>query len=242
MRTMRLITVLFAVAQLMLLTGCGPTMGDVVLEYKPQFDNLRMDLQAIAGNLPETAADRPVTQTLDPAPDYNAGDDASIRNTDIVMYEHLLNPELDLRDNNRLDLGLSKYVVKYLNWTGSDSFTSDRRASEEWIAGFEHALDIRYLGIAKVGVYEPPVAVSAESFTGGFTEVDGFLVDVQTKEILCSFSIAAKPNKMVNYTYREGEDRVAALEKFAHSTLWENAREAFITKMQENCRGSFVLE
>ncbi|MEW6405566.1 MAG: hypothetical protein AB1649_27550 [Chloroflexota bacterium] len=242
MKIMKLITVLFVTALAALLTGCGPTMGDVVLEFKPRYDNLRADLQAIAGALPETAADQQVTQVLDPAPDYNADDYGGIRNTDIVMYAHLLDPELDLRDNNQLDLGLSRYVVKYLEWTGTDFFTSDKRASDDWIVGFEQALDIRYLGIARVGAYDPPVAVSADSFTGGYAEVDGFLVDLHTREVLCSFSIAAEPSKTVSYSYEEGEDRVATLQKFAHSTLWENAREAFITRMQENCGGSFLIK
>ena len=239
---MKLFTVLFATSLAMLLTGCGPSMGEVVLEYKPQFDSLRTDLQAIASELPETVVDQQVTQALDPAPDYNADDYDGIRNTDILMYDHLLNPELDLHDNDQLDLSLSRYVVKYLNWTGPDYFTSDKRASEDWTAGFEQALAIRYLGVARVGLYDPPVAVSAESFQGGYAEVDGFLVDMQTKEILCSFKIAAQPNMTVNYQFKEGDDPVEALEKFAHSTLWENARQAFIEKMNENCGGNFVLK
>jgi hypothetical protein len=217
-------------------------MDEVVIEFKPQFDSLRADLQAIAAALPETASSQQVTQTLDPAPDYNANDYDGIRNTDIVMFAHLLDPEADLRDNNQLDLGLSRYVVKYLQWTGPDAFTSDKRASDKFIAGFEQALNIRYLGVARVGLYDPPVAVSADSFDGGYAEVGGFLIDMQSREILCSFSIAARPNKTVNYTYKEGEDPVKALEEFAHSTLWENARTAFIESMGEMCGGSFVLK
>ncbi len=62
-----------------------------------------------------------------------------------------------------------------------------------------------------------------------------------TQEVLCAFRITARPNDEVSYTYKEGESKTEALENFAYSTLWTNARTAFVEKMTELCGGQFAL-
>lgn len=239
-------TIIFSLVGLVLiLSGCGPTNEEIINQFKPQFAELRTELQAVAAALPESASEQPAAQPLNPAPDYKEGTYGEVRNTDIVMYDHLLDPDLDLGDN-QLDLTLSNYVIMYLKMTGPKSTwspsTLKKRAPEGRAEEFEQALQVRYLGVARVVKYEPPVAVSKDSFSGGYTEVDGFLVDMETQQVLCSFSIAARPNELVSYKYKEGEDPVKALAEFAHSTLWENARQAFVKKMGEMCGGTFVIE
>jgi hypothetical protein len=117
-----------------------------------------------------------------------------------------------------------------------------KRASDDLAEKLEQALQIRYLGVARVVVYDRPVAVSEETFDGGYAEVAGFLVDMETRTVLCSFSIDARPTEQVSYTYKEGENKLAALERFAYSSLWNNAREAFIEKMDQVCGGTFELD
>jgi len=239
---LRFIFLPFVIGLTFLLLSCGPSMEDVALEFKPQFDALRTDLQTIAASLPEKVKNQPVTQPLDPPPDYSDGYEAEIRNTDIMMYAQLLNPDVDMDDREQLDLILSRAFVNHLKWTGAgELYKPNDRASSEWRDGFEKTLQIRYLGVARVNLYEPPIAVSADEFVGGYAEIDGFLVDMQSQAILCSFSISAFPNDEVSYSYEAGEE-MSALERFARSTLWENAREAFVESMTKMCGGSFTLD
>ncbi len=118
------------------------------------------------------------------------------------MYDYLLDPETELRDQDQLDLRLSNYLRRLLQWTGPESPMSPsvlkKRAQEGLTEEFEQALQIRYLGVARVARYDPPVAVSEEVFTGGYAEVDGFLVDMTTQEVLCAFRITARPNDEVS--------------------------------------------
>jgi hypothetical protein len=237
------ITLLFIVFAL-LLTGCGPTNEEVINQFKPQFATLRETLGAIANALPDSVEDQPAAQPLDPAPNYNGG--AQLGNTDILMYDQLLNPEIDLEQGTTLDLNLSNYLLTHLLWTGPEnpmgSGALSESAGDEFAKEFEQILQMKYLGVARVVVYDPPVAIDAETFEGGYAEVQGFLVDMATREVRCSFNLSAIPADTVSYTYKEGEDPQAALNNFAHSTLWENARNTFIEKMGQTCGGSFALE
>ena len=227
------------------LAGCGPTNQDLVDQFSPGFAEMRTALQRVAGALPASVGgDQGVAQPPDPQPVYKEGAE-DIQNTDILMYDYLLDPETELRDQDQLDLRLSNYLRRLLQWTGPESPMSPsvlkKRAQEGLTEEFEQALQIRYLGVARVARYDPPVAVSEEVFTGGYAEVDGFLVDMTTQEVLCAFRITARPNDEVSYTYKEGESKTEALENFAYSTLWTNARTAFVEKMTELCGGQFAL-
>lgn len=241
MKKMLLITWIGVMA--LFLIGCGPTMAEVVAEHKPQLDAMRSSLQAIAASLPDKADDLAVSGTLDPVPEYNAANFGVVTNTDILMYENLVDPALDLSTTDQFDLILARSILTYLR-LGMPGYgvPADKSASDEWIEKLEKALDIQYLGVARVNQYAPVVGLSPDEFEGGYVELDGFLVNMDTQEVLCSFSISALPNEEVNYTYKEGEDQTTALEKFAHSTMWSNAREAFIDGMNANCGGGFVLE
>ncbi len=226
-----------------ILVGCGPTVGDVYVEYKPQLDAMRADLVAIADALPEKAEDIAVSGALEPAPEYNADNFGVVTNTDILMFENLSDPVLDLSTTDQFDLNFQRSILKYLR-LGMPGYgvPVDQSASDEWIEKLEKALALKYLGVARVTQYEPVVGISPDEFEGGSVELDGFLVDVDSKEVLCSFSISATPNDQVNYSYQEGEDQTAALERFAHSTMWSNAREAFIDGLNTNCGGVFELD
>lgn len=237
----------FLISFTLLLTGCGPTNQEIIDQFKPQFATLRETLRTIAETLPETVENQPVAQPLNPEPSFNAeAEFGVIDNTDILMYDQLLNPEVNLPQETTLDLGLSNYLLTHLLWTGpqnpmsSDTLTEG--AGDEFAKEFEQVLQMKYLGIARVTVYDPPVAVDAETFEGGYAEIQGFLVDMATREVRCSFDLSAVPADTVSYTYQEGEDPQEALVRFAYSTLWENARNTFIEKLDQTCGGNFTLE
>jgi len=244
MRERKLTLPLFVTLAL-LLVACGPTNADLVETYTPQFDALRADFEAIAAALPPVTGEIEAL-ALDPAPDYQTGSYGEIRNTDIVMYRQLLDPYIELRDENLFDLRFSNYIVSYLRCMGESSpmsaTTLEKRADKEKADEYEQALDIAYLGVARVNAYEPPIAIDKDTFVGGTVAIDGFLVDVDTQAVLCAFSITAYPNEEVRYQVRENESHTDALRRFAYSTLWSNAREAFMEKMNALCGGSFVLD
>ena len=234
---------LFVVLAL-LLAGCGPTNQDVIEQYTPQYTQLRADLRDIGSTLDPASGEIAVTQPLDPRPVYTAGS-KEIQNTDIMMLDHLFDPDQSLNLTG-LDLTLSNYLLRLLRWTGPASpmqpSALDAPVMEGLDADFEQALQVRYLGVAAVVQHDPAVAVSEAQFTGGSAEVVGFLVDMQTRQVLCTFRITAAANQEVSYTYEEGDSKTQALERFANSTLWSNARAAFIEKMNQVCGGDFALD
>jgi hypothetical protein len=227
------------------LAGCGgQTNQQVIDQYKPQFTQLRADLRSLAETLSDLSKEKRVVQPLDPRPVYTAGA-KEIQNTDILMFEHLLDPDVDLRANNQLDLTLSNFLLQYLRWTGPKNPMAASAlkagAPKERASEFEQALKIRYLGIAALLEYDPPVALSETAFTGGQAEILGFLVDKDSRTVLCAFRISASSNQEISYTYEEGDSKTQALERFAYSTLWSNARTAFVEKMSQMCDGDFRI-
>jgi len=231
----------------LLLASCGPTNEELITEFKPQFETLRADLQAVAAMLPATAPDQPAQQPFQPAPSYLVDPLGSgITNSDILMYENLNDPDLNLRNNDRLDLALSNFLLRYLRWTGPDNPMADdtrgQRVGKDAADEFEQALQIRYLAVARVVTLEKPVVLSAESFQSGFAEIDGYLVDLRSRTIVCSFTVQAESSEEVHYAYEEDSDPEAALARFASSTLWENSRQVFLARLNEYCGGGFTSE
>lgn len=245
MRTHQPLTIILIALFALSLGACKPTNQKVIEEYAPQYAQLRTDLAAIASSLNPASDEMAVTQILDPRPLYTYGA-KEIQNTDILMLENLFDPDRDLRQEGQLDLTLSNYLLRLLRWTGPQNPMSstalDNPASDESVHEFEQALQIRYLGVAAVLQYDPPRAVSEEQFTGGLADMMGFLVDMQSRQVLCNFRFTATANQEVSYTYEEGDSKTQALERYVYSTLWTNARAAFIEKMNQACGGDFSLE
>ncbi|MBN1219858.1 MAG: hypothetical protein JXM69_13095 [Anaerolineae bacterium] len=231
------------VVSVLLLTACGETNQDVINQYQPQYDQLRVKLQEIAPALPETTGEQ-AAASLNPPPHYVERSKEAL-NTDIVMYEQLLNPDVELRQNNQLDLLLSNDLITALRWTGDHSpmqpASLKQKAAEVTRQTLEQGLQIKYLGVARVTKYEPVIPVDEKTFGGGLAEIAGFLVDLDSQEVLCAFNISARPEAQVAYQYKEGENQVQALAEAARSNLWGNARAAFITALNEQCGGEFSL-
>lgn len=230
------------------MTACGlfgATNAEVIGRYKSQFAQLRNDFKAIAQNLPEYTADqRPVTP-LDPAPDYRSTR-GQPGNTDILMYEHLVDADSDLNDDAHIDLLLSGFLRTGLLWTGSKNPLDESVLRKHTDGSLEKELQIdlqtRYVGVVKVLTYVPPAAASAEEFSGGRVSMAGYLVDLRTKQAVCSFGASAKADADVEYEHKQSEDPKLALERAVQSSLWSNARKQFIDTAAKTCGGSFVIE
>lgn len=226
------------------LTACGETNQDVLNRFQPQFTEMRRKLQEIA-KVSESVCEQEIVQDLDPQPTY-VEREPEASNTEIVMYAQLLDPDVDLRDNDQLDLLLSNQLIRNLQWTSDASpFSASalkKRARKDMVHEFERSLNIAYLAIAKVVVYTPVVAVDQETFQGGIAEIDGYLVDMESQEIMCSFKVSARPEEKIFYQVRKGEDAAQELAEAANSNLWANAREAFVNTINETCGVDFTLK
>ena len=233
-----------------MLAGCGggakpgETSQEVVNRFKPQYAELRAKLQQLAGKIPQRASERKVTGSLTPQPVYTTQTDKPA-NTDILMHPQLLDPDAKLDQSNQLDLQLANHLLRALQWTGDKNPMSaaalKAKATDSVIRDLEQGLQIRYLAVAKMAAYAPVAAVDKKTFRGGQATLDGFLVDLTNQSVVCSFTVSAKAQEQISYTYKENEDATEALAKLARSSLWSAARQEFIKALNEKCGGDFVL-
>ncbi|MBN1891133.1 MAG: hypothetical protein JW850_24260 [Thermoflexales bacterium] len=223
--------------------GGGETNQDLVTRFKPQYAEMRAKLQQVAEKIPERANGQKVTQSLSPQPQYTYGADTPA-NTDIMMYPHLIDPNENLH-LDQLDMAWGSSLQRALQYTGEKSSLTTtalkNKASESIQRTLEGGLQTRYLAVAKVLAYQPVTAVSKDSFKGGSAQVDGYLVDLESQQILCSFSVSARPQEHIDYKYKEGDNPTVALARWANSSLESNARAAFIEALNEFCGGNFSL-
>lgn len=230
----------------LLLAGCGgETNQEVIARFRPQYDEMWLVMQGIAREISDHGGDQKEAESLSPQPKY-VERDPEASNTEIVMYQQLLNPDVDLRDENQLDLILSNRLIRNLQWTGDNGPFRDsnleKEASDSLADELEQSLKIEYLAVADVVEYEPAVALDAERFRGGIVEIDGYLVKVENREIVCSFKVSARPEEQLFYQVREGEDASQELAEAASSNLWKNARDEFVNALNEVCGGDVSLK
>ncbi|HEY1012970.1 MAG TPA: hypothetical protein VGE07_09735 [Herpetosiphonaceae bacterium] len=231
-----------ALAIALLLAGCGKTNQDVINEQRGAMDALRTKLADISQTLPEAADEQKAEGKLSPEPVYSESDTA---NTDIVMYDHLVNPDDDMNDGDDLDLLLSEHLLTPLQWAGPDNPMSESVLGDsagDFEQEFKRAAGLSYLGVARVRSYEPAVAIDEQTFQGGAAEIDGYLVSLKDNEILCSFSIAAEPDESVSYSYKPNQDRKTQLEGFVRSSIWEDGRTKLIEGFREHCGGEWTID
>src|SRR5438067_5084678 len=70
--------------------GCGPKVSDVLSKYEGDFKKKREQFQAIAHTLPPKAAEKPCA-SMNPPIKFN--ENTKQYNTEILMYEQLLDPD-----------------------------------------------------------------------------------------------------------------------------------------------------
>jgi hypothetical protein len=229
------------------LTACGgggETNQDVINRFKPQYATWRTQLQQIAPKVPQQAGEQVVTQPLSPRPAYSK-DAKEPQNTDVLMYEYLLDPDAKVDSATHLDLTLTNHLLRALQWTGDHNPMSESAlkstSTAATLSDLEQGLLLKYVAVARVSAYQPVTAVDKDTFHGGAAKIDGYLIDLSNQAIVCSFGIAVTPPKQVDYKYKAGEDQAQALAKAAHSVMWSNAREGFIAALNDKCGGDFAL-
>jgi hypothetical protein len=224
--------------------GGGETNQDVVNRFKPQYDMLRTQLQQAVQKIPQQVGEPPVTQPLTPRPAYTK-DAKEPQNTDVLMYENLLDPDAKLNSDTQLDLTLTNHLLRALQWTGTHNPMSEaalkNKATDNVLHDLEQGLQLKYLAVAKVVAYQPVVAVDKDTYSGGQAAIDGYLIDLSKQAVVCSFGVSVSPPKQIDYKYAKGEDQAEALAKAARSSAWSSAREEFIAALNNRCGGDFAL-
>ena len=231
---------------MLLCIGCGrdETNRALFKRYESQFAAKRQQFNSIAQALPEPGSVQGNTvASLSPKPVYGLNDSA---NTEIVMYDQLLNPYIKPEGHNRLDLILSGGLLNAMKWTGPNNPTSpsvlDKRSVPDMEPSLNKALATRYLVVVRPDRFDAPVAVSEDSFKGGSADVEVFVADLQDGHVPASGRITAHSSTNVQYMAKKGEDKRSRLEEFAYSSLFTQARQKVGTLLPQITRGQFVLD
>jgi len=235
----------FAFALVALCMGCGgETPRKLIKRYESQFAEKREQFKKIAQMLPSPGTvKRATAANLSPKPVYDAKSDTY--NTAIVMYDQLLDPDVQSQDHNRLDLLLSGDLLICMQWTGPKNPMGDNHLDES--AGnmeqmLKKALTLQYLVVLRPITYVAPVAVDESSYKGGAADIEGFIVDMNSNTVAGSFRFSAHSASKVEYLAKKSESKESRLEEFAYSSLYTDARQKLGPLLQQTTGGQFVLE
>lgn len=187
---------LFLVLLFFILPACGQKISRTVEEYKEPFSQKREQLIEIAESLPPIGS---VTENvrcinMDPPlvikdryPDYEY-------NGAMLMYDQLINPDLDLYDEVAFDVGIGHGFLRAIQWAGPENpmseLTMDNR-SRTFETDLQEALAYEYLVVNRIQGYVPAQIFDESSFIPGLVSIEGFVVSLKTNEILCRYHVAA---------------------------------------------------
>jgi hypothetical protein len=222
----------------------GPTNQQVIEEYKPKFVAKRGQLKKIAANVPPlgSVTKNEGRQDLNPRPVHNR--QTREYNTEIMMAEHLTDPDAKLQPE-RFELHGGWHLRDALLWTGPKNPMAESalRASGTGLReDLEKALATNYLVVIRTVRYDRPVAIDTRRYRGGNLDLEGFVFDLRNDNPLGSFRISARPNNLVDYVYRKGEDQMQQAENFIHSTMWSNARKEAVQALSQVTGGVFNFD
>jgi hypothetical protein len=216
--------------------GCGSsaeTVGQVRDKHRPAMNKLRAQLKTIHGRIPALAVAQ--NSRLVPGPVF--AEDGS-GNTDFMTVEHLLDTEAA----TPIDLSLPQDLKTCLSWTGpagSDDPSTRREATPDIEAKFQKALKTRYVVVLRGR--KAPVTGTGGFYSGGETELEAFVVDLQTSAVVASVSArgaAAGPIQVNAPSGRQRQERAATM---LGGAAVAELRKDLATKLSAATGGSFVF-
>jgi hypothetical protein len=227
-----------ALALALMCLGCGETYRQLFHRYESQFAQKRQQFKQIAQILPAPGSlKEPTAAKLSPPPLYNAK--TKSYNTEILMYEQLLDPDT----RPQFDLILSGDLLTCILWTGPKNplFSPDDKAgdTEQML---KKALAYRYLVVLRTVSYVPPVAVNETTCKGGVADLEGFVVDMNSNKVEASFRLTARAASQGKYSYKQYENAADQLEKAVYSSLYTDARQKVGSLLEQTTGGQFVVE
>jgi hypothetical protein len=228
----------------LLLTGCPPSMGEVVDQNAPALSARHAALKEVVASLPapgSLSAPSPAAG-LTPAPIYDEVQDTFT--LELLQAEYVSDPLLDLKPAGKLDLYLGEVLKDALSSVAGGLKPEHRsQASNDHFRGkFEKALAVRYVGLVRTVEYAAPVATSEKEFTGGHAKLEVFVVDLQDRSVKASFPVEARSSTRVSYEYKQGEDPRERLQAFAHSTMWSSARDQIADGLRKHAGATIAYD
>ncbi|MBV9959975.1 MAG: hypothetical protein JO360_16225 [Acidobacteria bacterium] len=229
---MKKIAGLLLLVMLIAHTGCGPKVSDVFKKYEGDFAKKREQFKAIAGALPSQGNRNAVKQCTEISPPIEFNEKTRTYNTEMVMFENLSDPDA----KPKMDIAPNGELLNAIQWTGPknpmSSTVLDERAGD-MESRLKAALDYRYLVVNRVADLRDPVAMDEKTYMPGQVRIETFVVDLKDNTPVCSFTIEAQSASTVSYSYKSDQSKQEQLEKFAHSTMWEDARKKLIAGLQK---------
>lgn len=219
--------------------GCGPSPATVVARHRPSIDAIRAKLKQIADKVPQGVSDQAAAKPLDPPlVMIHEGEEADRSNTEVMMFEEVVDeyaePDFDLR--------LSNDLTACLFWTRPDAEHASRGDGKFMQKSLEQASAARYLVVHRVVRLELPKVVRDNLYTPGRIAVEGSVFDLQTEELLATYTIDATAKDNVHATSRDGESMAEAIERFAKSSLWSAVRDQAAEKLARVTNGTVQFE
>jgi len=231
------------------LASCGETARKVLQRYTPQLNEKRQEFQKISGLLPAPGSVKENSQaTLSPKPVLNAKDTDS-NNTEVVMADQLLDPDIKRKDNSNLDVFLSGNLLLGIQWVGPksslDAGDLDRRSNPNTENMIKQGLAERYIVVLRPARYVPPVATNETTYKAGVADIEGFVVDLSGPKVVGSFRYTAQSGDTVEYKAKKTDTAAARqmdLENFAYSSLYSDARKKLKPLLELSTGGSFTFD
>jgi hypothetical protein len=237
-------------------TGCAPTVSDVLKNYESEFKGKRNQFKLIADSLPMNSSVKGNSSCTGTTPAMIFNEKKKQFNTEIVMFEQLLDPDAE----PEMDLLLSNDLLVAIQWTGSKSLLSPSVLDDngtDMEATLKAALKYRYLVINRVVSLSQPEVIDEKNFTRGQVTIETFVVDMANNKPLCSFTVSANSpsdlsgipvSRTTSYTKRRkvrvipAEPKEVQLKKAARSIMWEEARRSMMTTLKKLTNGDIELE
>jgi hypothetical protein len=220
--------------------GCGPSVKDVIKKYEGDFQKKRSQLKTVADALPPAGSMNGKTPCAALNPPLMFNEKTKSYNTEMVMYEELLDPDVE----PVFDVAPNSELLTSLKWTGpknplSSSVLDDNGRDMEKI--MKTALDYRYLVVNRVASLKMPTAIDEKTFSPGSITIEGFIVDLNTNKTLCNFVLSAETSESVSYYYKANESKEERLAAFAKSSMWSSLRKQMVTILREQTKGDIEV-
>jgi hypothetical protein len=202
--------------------GCGKSPTEVVGENAPYFAELRRQLGSVAQAVeasPPGAVDGPCP----PGSALDANPESSSYNLDVLHFEQLTNPEVELKEaGHAIDLMASTSLGHCLHWTGPQSKLSPDADGRAVAQSFARCRQVDHLLVAREVAHHRETAELRMRYD---------LVRIADARVLCSFEVATKGDPtlgVVSYEIRRGKsDEVVKRDRRDEyaSKLWSQARQ-----------------
>jgi hypothetical protein len=152
----------------------------------------------------------------------------------------LLDPDRTLRIPDEVDLNLFEgNLLMHLRWTGPKNPMSEsvRRGSAraDLARELEATLKQPYLVVARTVHYDRPVVMPDQTFVGGVVDLEAFLVDLRSGEVVAAARVGARAEDVVRAVKGRAPD-------FIYSSMMGKLRTDLGKALAQTTGGTFGFE